>query len=457
MPKVFGFVLLFAFGLLLVSFRSIVIAVKAIILNLLSVAAAYGVIVAFFQWGWGESLLELRRRTAASPTGCPMFMFVILFGLSMDYHVFILSRIREGYDRGLSTDNAIAYGIKSTAGVVTSAAVVMVAVFLVFTMLPLVDLKEMGIGLAAAVLIDATIVRARAPAGLDEAARQVRTGTSRAGSSGCRGSSTSAAPSAERPLRRRLAHPPPRAPAPPTGPGAPPRPPTGTRKEPLMTLSATAPRPASAAAPRTRPDRRRRARVLLASSPRSAAALSSARTQTQRDDDGYYASGRERRSRRRLTRSSPTLDVGTDGPDWLFETAGSARSASPRPARPRTRSSSASPPVAGRRLPPRCRPRRDHRLRAPPVLRHLDSPPGHRHARRPDDAELLGRSRGRDRRADGDLAVREGSWAVVVMNADGTPGVGTDVASAPRSGFMLWLGIGAPRGRRCSSAPPPVP
>ena len=89
-----------------------------------------------------------------------MFMFVILFGLSMDYHVFILSRIREAYDRGLSTDDAISHGIKSTAGVVTSAAVVMVGVFLVFTMLPLVDLKEMGVGLAVAVLIDATIVRA---------------------------------------------------------------------------------------------------------------------------------------------------------------------------------------------------------------------------------------------------------------------------------------------------------
>ena len=89
-----------------------------------------------------------------------MFMFVILFGLSMDYHVFILSRIREAYDRGLSTDKAIAHGIKSTAGTVTSAAVVMVGVFAVFTVLPYVDFKEMGIGLAAAVLIDATIVRA---------------------------------------------------------------------------------------------------------------------------------------------------------------------------------------------------------------------------------------------------------------------------------------------------------
>ena len=151
--------LLFAFGLLLVSFRSIVIAVKAIVLNLLSVAAAYGVLVAIFQWGWGENLLDFESNGGIA-NWLPMFMFVILFGLSMDYHVFILSRIREAYDRGLSTDDAISHGIKSTAGVVTSAAVVMVGVFLVFTMLPLVDLKEMGIGLAVAVLIDATLVRA---------------------------------------------------------------------------------------------------------------------------------------------------------------------------------------------------------------------------------------------------------------------------------------------------------
>ena len=89
-----------------------------------------------------------------------MFLFVILFGLSMDYHVFILSRVREAYDRGLSTDDAVAHGIKSTAGVVTSAAVVMVGIFSVFALLPIIDMKEMGIGLAAAVLIDATIVRA---------------------------------------------------------------------------------------------------------------------------------------------------------------------------------------------------------------------------------------------------------------------------------------------------------
>ena len=151
--------LLFAFGLLLVSFRSIVIAVKAILLNLLSVAAAYGVIVAFFQWGWGEGLLDFHSNGGIA-NWLPMFMFVILFGLSMDYHVFILSRIREAYDRGLSTDKAIAHGIKSTAGTVSSAAFVMVGVFAVFTVLPYVDFKEMGIGLAAAVLIDATIVRA---------------------------------------------------------------------------------------------------------------------------------------------------------------------------------------------------------------------------------------------------------------------------------------------------------
>jgi len=157
-PKVFGFVLLFAFLLLLVTFRSIVIAVKAILLNLLSVAAAYGVLVAVFQWSWGEGLLDFTGNGGIA-NWLPMFMFVILFGLSMDYHVFILSRIREAYDRGLSTDNAIAHGIKTTAGTVTSAAVVMVGVFSVFTILPLVDLKEMGIGLAAAVLIDATLVR----------------------------------------------------------------------------------------------------------------------------------------------------------------------------------------------------------------------------------------------------------------------------------------------------------
>ena len=158
-PIVFGFVLIFAFGLLLVSFRSIVIALKAVVLNLLSVGAAYGVLIAVFQYGWGESLFDFNS-SGGIAYWLPIFMFVILFGLSMDYHVFILSRIREAYDRGMSTEAAIERGITTTAGVVSSAAFVMVGVFAVFALMPILDMKQMGIGLAAAVLIDATIVRA---------------------------------------------------------------------------------------------------------------------------------------------------------------------------------------------------------------------------------------------------------------------------------------------------------
>ena len=158
-PYVFAFVLLLAFALLLVAFRSIVIAAKAVVLNVLSVAAAYGLLVIVFQWGWGESLLGFES-TGAITAWLPLFMFVILFGLSMDYHVFILSRIREAYDRGLDTDAAVTHGIKTTAGVVTAAAVVMVAVFSIFATLSTIDMKQAGVGLAAAILIDATIVRA---------------------------------------------------------------------------------------------------------------------------------------------------------------------------------------------------------------------------------------------------------------------------------------------------------
>ena len=167
-PLVFGFVLIFAFLILLASFRSIVVALKAILLNLLSVGAAYGILVAVFQWGWGENLLDFESNGGITPW-LPMFLFVILFGLSMDYHVFILSRVREAYDRGLSNEEAVAHGIKSTAGVVTSAAVVMVGTFSVFALLPVIDMKEMGIGLAAAVLIDATLDPRGAPARDDEA------------------------------------------------------------------------------------------------------------------------------------------------------------------------------------------------------------------------------------------------------------------------------------------------
>jgi uncharacterized membrane protein YdfJ with MMPL/SSD domain len=158
-PIVFAFVLTLAFVLLLVSFRSIVIAAKAVVLNLLSVAAAYGVLVAVFQWGWGANLLNFQSYGGIA-FWLPIFLFVVLFGLSMDYHVFILSRVREAYDRGMKTDEAVAHGIKTTAGVVTSAAVVMVGAFGIFATLPLVDMKQLGVGLAAAVLIDATIVRA---------------------------------------------------------------------------------------------------------------------------------------------------------------------------------------------------------------------------------------------------------------------------------------------------------
>ncbi|HUC22386.1 MAG TPA: MMPL family transporter [Streptosporangiaceae bacterium] len=156
---VFAFVLSLAFVLLLVSFRSIVIPMTAVVLNSLSVAAAYGVIVALFQWGWGQSALGFTSEHSVA-SWLPLFLFVVLFGLSMDYHVFILSRIRESYDREHRTDQAVAHGTKATAGVVTAAAVVMVFVFLTFATLSMVSLKEMGVGLAVAVLLDATLVRA---------------------------------------------------------------------------------------------------------------------------------------------------------------------------------------------------------------------------------------------------------------------------------------------------------
>ncbi len=159
LPLVFAFVLGLAFVLLLVTFRSIVIPIKAIVLNLLSVGAAYGVLVLVFQHGWGEGLLGFHS-VGGITSWLPLFLFVILFGLSMDYHVFILSRIREAVDAGMGTDRAVAHGIKQTAGVVTSAAVVMVAVFSIFATLSSLEFKQMGVGLAAAVLIDATIVRA---------------------------------------------------------------------------------------------------------------------------------------------------------------------------------------------------------------------------------------------------------------------------------------------------------
>ncbi len=158
LPYVVAFVLIFAFCLMLIAFRSIVVALKAIVLNLLSVGAAFGILVLVFQHGVGKGLLGFSSTAGISPV-VPMLLFVILFGLSMDYHVFIVSRIRETFDRGASMDEAISHGIKSTAGTVTSAAIVMVAVFSIFATLSMLMFKQFGVGLAAAILIDATIVR----------------------------------------------------------------------------------------------------------------------------------------------------------------------------------------------------------------------------------------------------------------------------------------------------------
>jgi uncharacterized membrane protein YdfJ with MMPL/SSD domain len=159
LPLVFAFVLTLAFILLLVTFRSIVVPLKAIVLNLLSVGAAYGILKLVFQDGRLEGVLDYQS-VGGVTSWLPLFLFVILFGLSMDYHVFILSRVREAVDKGMSTDRAVAHGIKSTAGVVTSAAAVMVAVFAIFATLSMLEFKMMGVGLAVAVFIDATIVRA---------------------------------------------------------------------------------------------------------------------------------------------------------------------------------------------------------------------------------------------------------------------------------------------------------
>ncbi|MFE1449326.1 MMPL family transporter [Streptomyces olivaceoviridis] len=155
---VFVFVVVFAFLLMLLSFRSLTVAVTSIVLNLLSVAAAYGILVAVFQHGWGASLVGAEG-VGAIVTWLPLFLFVILFGLSMDYHVFVVSRIREARMRGRTTKDAIRHGVVTTAGVVTSAAVIMVAVFAIFGTLSMQSMKQMGVGLAAAVLIDATVIR----------------------------------------------------------------------------------------------------------------------------------------------------------------------------------------------------------------------------------------------------------------------------------------------------------
>jgi RND superfamily putative drug exporter len=157
-PLVFGFVLSLSFLLLLVVFHSLVIPIKAIILNLLSTAAAFGVMVAVFSDGDIGNALGLAHSSVIE-SWVPIFVFAILFGLSMDYHVFILTRVKEARDRGLDSRSAIAKGISITSGTITSAATIMVLVFAAFITIPFAFIQELGLGLAVAVLLDATVVR----------------------------------------------------------------------------------------------------------------------------------------------------------------------------------------------------------------------------------------------------------------------------------------------------------
>jgi putative drug exporter of the RND superfamily len=158
LPWVIGFVLVLTFVVMAMTFRSLVVAVTALILNALSAAAAFGVLTLVFQHSWAEGLLGFQS-TGAIIAWIPLFVFVVLVGLSMDYHVFVVSRIREAARRGMPTRDAVAYGITRSAGVVTSAAMVMMSVFAVFAFLSMVEMKEMGVGLATAVFLDAMIIR----------------------------------------------------------------------------------------------------------------------------------------------------------------------------------------------------------------------------------------------------------------------------------------------------------
>jgi uncharacterized membrane protein YdfJ with MMPL/SSD domain len=157
-PIVFAFVLGIAFLLLLWMFRSIVIPIKSIILNMLSVAAAYGVLVMVFQWGWGISLLD-SESSGVIVAWLPLFLFAILFGLSMDYHMLLLNRVKESYDHTGKNDESVAAGIRLTAGQITSAAAIMVGVFSAFALAREVGLQQFGVGLGVSVLIDATVIR----------------------------------------------------------------------------------------------------------------------------------------------------------------------------------------------------------------------------------------------------------------------------------------------------------
>ena len=158
LPIFVGAVLVLSFLLLLVVFRSILVPLKAVIMNLLSIGAAYGIVVAIFQWGWFDSVIGIPKAGPITPF-IPMMMFAILFGLSMDYEVFLLSRIREEYDRTHDNALAVADGLAATARVITAAALIMVTVFGSFVTGAEPTLKLFGLGLAAAIFIDATLVR----------------------------------------------------------------------------------------------------------------------------------------------------------------------------------------------------------------------------------------------------------------------------------------------------------
>jgi RND superfamily putative drug exporter len=158
LPYLIGIVLLVSFLLLMAVFRSLLVPLKAVLMNLLSVGAAYGVIVAVFQWGWGASLIGVGK---AGPieAWAPMFLFAIVFGLSMDYEVFLLSRMKEEFNRTGDNATAVADGVAATARVITAAALIMVCVFGAFVLANDRQLKLFGLGMAVAVFIDATIVR----------------------------------------------------------------------------------------------------------------------------------------------------------------------------------------------------------------------------------------------------------------------------------------------------------
>jgi RND superfamily putative drug exporter len=158
LPWVVGFVLLITFLVMVAAFGSVVVALVAVLLNLLAAATTFGVLVLVFQYGFGESLLDFTSG-GFIVSRVPLFLFVILFGLSMDYHVFVVSRIKEAVVGGKSTRDAVHQGITTSAGVVTSAALVMVSVFASFVFTSLLEMKQLGFGLAVAVLLDAFVIR----------------------------------------------------------------------------------------------------------------------------------------------------------------------------------------------------------------------------------------------------------------------------------------------------------